>query len=75
MTLSVINKVLIAGVASLAAILVVMQDPAPAPAPAAHFEEIEVEDVPDDEDDELRELHSIRRNRRPSPGQWMEPIE
>lgn len=34
-----------------------------------------VENVPDEEDDELRELHSIWRNRTPSPGQWMEPIE
>lgn len=41
--------------------------------PVSH--EVEVEDVPDEEDDELRELHSIRRNRSPSPGQWMEPVE
>jgi hypothetical protein len=34
-----------------------------------------VEDVPLDEDDELRELHSIWRNRVPEPGQWMEPVE
>jgi len=34
-----------------------------------------VENVPDEEDDELRELRSIWRNRIPSPGQWMEPIE
>ena len=34
-----------------------------------------VEDVPDSEDDEFRELHSIWRNRKPSPGAWMEPIE
>ena len=34
-----------------------------------------VEDVPDSEDDELRELHSVWRNRKPSPGAWMEPIE
>ena len=38
-------------------------------------EEVQVEDVPDEEDEELRELHSIWRNRSPSPGQWMEPIE
>lgn len=36
---------------------------------------IEVEDVPDDEDDELRDLHSVWRNRVPSKGEWMEPIE
>lgn len=34
-----------------------------------------VEDVPIDEDEELRELHSVWRNRAPSPGEWMEPIE
>ena len=42
--------------------------------PASHTE-VEVEDVPDEEDEELRDLHSIWRNRSPSPGQWMEPIE
>ena len=42
--------------------------------PATHTE-VEVEDVPDEEDEELKELHSISRNRSPSPGQWMEPIE
>jgi len=36
---------------------------------------VEVEDVPDDEDDELRDLHSVWRNRVPSQGQWMEPID
>mmetsp|Transcript_23556 Transcript_23556/g.48250 ORF Transcript_23556/g.48250 Transcript_23556/m.48250 type:complete len:270 (+) Transcript_23556:98-907(+) len=36
---------------------------------------IPVEDVPDEEDDELRELRSIWRNRMPSEGQWMEPVE
>ena len=34
-----------------------------------------VEDVPLDEDEELRELHSVWRNRVPEPGQWMEPVE
>ncbi|KAL7517739.1 hypothetical protein ACHAWX_002635 [Stephanocyclus meneghinianus] len=34
-----------------------------------------VEDVPIEEDDELRDLHSVWRNRAPSPGQWMEPID
>jgi hypothetical protein len=34
-----------------------------------------VEDVPIDEDEELRDLHSVWRNRAPSPGQWMEPVE
>ena len=34
-----------------------------------------VENVPDDEDDELKEMHSVWRNRIPSPGQWMEPVE
>jgi len=34
-----------------------------------------VEDVPNDEDEELRDLHSVWRNRAPSPGQWMEPVE
>lgn len=37
--------------------------------------DIVVETVPNEEDDELRELHSVWRNRRPSPGQWMEPCE
>ena len=41
----------------------------------AEQEAIVVEDVDDEEDDELRELHSIWRNRSPSPGQWMEPID
>lgn len=36
---------------------------------------IPVEDVPDDEDEELRDLHSVWRNRVPSPGQWIEPVE
>ncbi|KAL7460630.1 hypothetical protein ACHAXS_001074 [Conticribra weissflogii] len=36
---------------------------------------IPVEDVPDEEDEELRELRSIWRNRMPSEGQWMEPVE
>ena len=34
-----------------------------------------VEDVPFDEDEELRELHSVWRNRTPSPGEWMEPVD
>merc|ERR1712013_378599 len=34
-----------------------------------------VENVPNEEDEELREMHSIWRNRTPSPGQWMEPVE
>lgn len=34
-----------------------------------------VEDVPDEEDEELRDMHSVWRNRIPSPGQWMEPVE
>ena len=37
--------------------------------------EMIVEDVPDDEDEEIREMRSIWRNRIPSPGQWMEPVE
>lgn len=36
---------------------------------------ITVEDVPFDEDEELKELHSVWRNRAPSPGQWMEPVD
>merc|ERR1719389_213573 len=36
---------------------------------------VSVEDVPDEEDDELRDIHSVWRNRVPSPGQWMEPVE
>ena len=40
-----------------------------------HAEEVQVEDVPDEEDEELREMHSIWRNRTPSPGQWMEPVD
>jgi len=39
------------------------------------LQSVKVEDVPDEEDEELKELHSIWRNRSPSPGQWMEPIE
>lgn len=42
---------------------------------AAPLEEIVVENVPDEEDDELREMHSVWRNRVPSPGEWMEPVE
>mmetsp|Transcript_26936 Transcript_26936/g.57992 ORF Transcript_26936/g.57992 Transcript_26936/m.57992 type:complete len:240 (-) Transcript_26936:155-874(-) len=38
-------------------------------------QEIVVEDVPNEEDEELRELRSVWRNRVPSPGQWIEPIE
>ena len=34
-----------------------------------------VEDVPVEEDDELKELKSVWRNRRPSPGLLMEPVE
>lgn len=34
-----------------------------------------VEDVPLDEDEELRELHSVWRNRAPEPGQWMQPVD
>lgn len=34
-----------------------------------------VEDVSDDEDEELRDLHSVFRNKVPSNGQWMEPVE
>ena len=37
--------------------------------------DIVVETVPDEEDAELNDLHSIWRNRAPSPGQWMEPVE
>ena len=37
--------------------------------------QIVVENVPDEEDDELREMRSVWRNRTPSPGQWMEPVE
>lgn len=36
---------------------------------------IAVEDVPDEEDEELRELHSVWRNRIPSLGQWIEPVD
>lgn len=39
------------------------------------LQSVKVEDVPDEEDEELKELHSIWRNISPSPGQWMEPIE
>lgn len=42
---------------------------------APSHEETIVEDVPDEEDGELRELRSIWRNRVPSPGHWMEPVE
>jgi hypothetical protein len=45
------------------------------PHQSIHTQEVEVEDVPDEEDEELRELHSVWRNRSPCPGQWMEPIE
>lgn len=41
----------------------------------ASSQKIVVEDVPDDEDDELRDLRSVWRNRVPSPGKWMEPVE
>jgi hypothetical protein len=34
-----------------------------------------VEDVPYEEDEELNELHSVWRNRQPSPGNWMEPVD
>ena len=34
-----------------------------------------VEDVPYEEDGELNELHSVWRNRQPSPGNWMEPVD
>jgi len=37
--------------------------------------EIIVETVPNDEDDELREMKSVWRNRIPSPGKWIEPVE
>merc|ERR1719203_1462206 len=37
--------------------------------------EIVVENVDDEEDEELRELRSVWRNRIPSPGQWIEPVE
>mmetsp|Transcript_4699 Transcript_4699/g.7261 ORF Transcript_4699/g.7261 Transcript_4699/m.7261 type:complete len:250 (+) Transcript_4699:149-898(+) len=39
------------------------------------LQSVKVEDVSDEEDEELKELHSIWRNKSPSPGQWMEPIE
>jgi len=38
-------------------------------------DEIVVENVDDEEDEELRELRSVWRNRIPSPGQWIEPVE
>lgn len=41
--------------------------------PTLHM--VSVEEVSDDEDEEIRDLHSVWRNRMPSPGQWMEPIE
>jgi hypothetical protein len=34
-----------------------------------------VEDVPFEEDEELKDLHSVWRNRAPSPGEWMEPVD
>ena len=34
-----------------------------------------VEDVPIEEDEELRDLNSVWRNRMPSKGEWMEPVE
>ena len=34
-----------------------------------------VENVPNEEDKALRELQSVWRNRVPSPGEWMEPVE
>ena len=34
-----------------------------------------VEDVPLEEDEELRDLNSVWRNRMPSKGEWMEPVE
>jgi hypothetical protein len=34
-----------------------------------------VEDVPFGEDEELKDLHSVWRNRAPSPGEWMEPVD
>jgi hypothetical protein len=37
-----------------------------------HFE---VEDVSDEEDEELKELRSVWRNRIPSHGQWIEPVD
>jgi hypothetical protein len=37
-----------------------------------HFE---VEDVSDEEDEELKELQSVWRNRIPSHGQWIEPVD
>lgn len=37
--------------------------------------EIVVENVDDEEDEELQELRSVWRNRIPSPGQWIEPVE
>lgn len=36
---------------------------------------IVVENVDEEEDDDLRELRSVWRNRIPSPGQWLEPVE
>merc|ERR1712232_248408 len=42
--------------------------------PSPKSPQIVVEDVPDEEDEELREIRSIWRNRTPSPGQWMEPV-
>lgn len=41
----------------------------------APLNEIIVENVPDEEDDELREMKSVWRNRIPGPGQWIEPVE
>mmetsp|Transcript_11833 Transcript_11833/g.20574 ORF Transcript_11833/g.20574 Transcript_11833/m.20574 type:complete len:269 (-) Transcript_11833:90-896(-) len=43
--------------------------------PKGH-DDIAVEDVSDEEDDcEIRDLRSVQRNRVPSRGQWMEPLE
>lgn len=39
------------------------------------LQEVIVENVPDDEDDELRDMRSVWRNRVPSLGEWMEPVE
>lgn len=58
-------------------IYVGQSDKSPVIAPSAHapLHEILVENVPDDEDEELREMRSVWRTRIPSPGQWMEPVE
>mmetsp|Transcript_37356 Transcript_37356/g.67175 ORF Transcript_37356/g.67175 Transcript_37356/m.67175 type:complete len:121 (-) Transcript_37356:122-484(-) len=40
------------------------------------LDDVAVEDVSDnEEDDEIRDLRSARRNRAPSHGEWMEPLE